>query len=160
MCTGPFGLPIDDHDSPISPESREPFTDGADALEGYGAMPPHDPEALGRRVRERRLELGFSQARVAERAGKIGDVGISDKTVSAVERGGRGISRVKCLLLARGLEMPADELLRLAGLPARQDDKPQGKWTFEEFVKQDMNLDEDGKRLMLYLYRTITGNRR
>jgi transcriptional regulator with XRE-family HTH domain len=161
---GPFPLPIDDHGSTDRALSRDPVTVSAVPLIEYGTVEAGDPEDLARIVLERRHRLGISQAQVVTRAGTLGRETLSVSTISAIERGTRGRvrghKRSTILLLARGLDMRPDELMGAAGLPARQGDKEQGEWTFAEFVGQDGRLDEDGKRLLIYLYRTITGERR
>lgn len=164
MRLGPSGLPIDDHGSTDRALSRGPVTVSGDPLIEYGTVGDGDLAELARVVRERRTALGLSQAQVAARAGELNGQTISDKTISTIERGTRGKvrghGRTKILLLAKGLDMHPDELLKAAGLPARQGDRPAGEWTFAEFVAQDRLLDEDGKRLLVYLYGKIAAERR
>ena len=62
------------------------------------------PEALGNRLKERRGELGWTQAELAER------VGVSRKTVNTVENGVFVPSTVLALKLAAVLERPVEEL--------------------------------------------------
>ena len=63
--------------------------------------PVRDPRQFGLALRQRRRELGLTQARVAERAG------IRTATVSAVENGDPGtkLSTVFALLVALDLEL-------------------------------------------------------
>lgn len=126
-----------------------------------------DLGALARVVKARREELGRSQEEVARCAGTLRvivngqaqDVGISRPTVSTIERQTRGAKRghgrATIVLLARGLDMEPDELLKMAGHPARLNDKRVEGWTFAEFVGQDRSLDEEGRRLLVYLYGKI-----
>jgi putative transcriptional regulator len=62
------------------------------------------PEALGNRLKERRGELGWTQAELAER------VGVSRKTVNTVENGVFVPSTVLALKLAAVLEQKVEEL--------------------------------------------------
>jgi transcriptional regulator with XRE-family HTH domain len=60
---------------------------------------------LGRRVRERRVELGLSQMALAER------IGLHFTFVSSVERGERNLSLTSLVRLAEGLEVNAGDLV-------------------------------------------------
>ena len=60
---------------------------------------------FGRRIRELRLELGWSQEEFAHR------VGLDRSYVGGVERGERNISLENICLIARGLGVPPSELL-------------------------------------------------
>jgi len=62
------------------------------------------PEALGNRLKERRTELGWTQAELAER------VGVSRKTVNTVENGVFVPSTLLALKLAAVLERPVEQL--------------------------------------------------
>ncbi len=62
------------------------------------------PEALGNRLKERRGELGWTQAELAER------VGVSRKTVNTVENGVFVPSTVLALKLAAVLEQKVEQL--------------------------------------------------
>jgi len=61
-------------------------------------------ERLGNRLKERRGELGWTQAELAER------VGVSRKTVNTVENGVFVPSTLLALKLAAVLERPVEEL--------------------------------------------------
>lgn len=60
---------------------------------------------LGRRVRSKRLELGWSQMELAER------IGLHFTFVSSVERGERNASLQSLLRLADGLQINAGSLI-------------------------------------------------
>jgi len=62
------------------------------------------PEGLGNRLKERRGELGWTQAELAQR------VGVSRKTVNTVENGVFVPSTVLALKLAAVLEQKVEEL--------------------------------------------------
>ena len=62
------------------------------------------PERLGNRLKERRGELGWTQAELAKR------VGVSRKTVNTVENGVFVPSTVLALKLAEVLERRVEEL--------------------------------------------------
>jgi HTH-type transcriptional regulator/antitoxin HipB len=63
--------------------------------------PVRDPRQFGLALRQRRLELGLTQAQVAERAG------VRAATISAVENGDSGakLATVFALLVALDLEL-------------------------------------------------------
>jgi transcriptional regulator with XRE-family HTH domain len=61
--------------------------------------------AFGQRVRDRRIELGFSQERLADEAG------VHWTFVGQVERGQRNLSLHNILKLAEGLDIDAGQLL-------------------------------------------------
>ena len=65
-------------------------------------------ERLSNRLKERRAELGLTQAELAER------VGVSRKTVNTVENGVFVPSTILALKLARALGMPVEELFTIA----------------------------------------------
>jgi transcriptional regulator with XRE-family HTH domain len=68
-----------------------------------------DPRAqLGKAVRKRRLALGLSQERLAERAG------LHWTYVGGIERGERNVSLINIVKLARALQVSPSTLL--AGL--------------------------------------------
>jgi transcriptional regulator with XRE-family HTH domain len=60
---------------------------------------------LGRRVRERRRDLGLSQMALADR------IGLHFTFVSTVERGERNLSLASLLAIADGLGMDLSELV-------------------------------------------------
>ena len=64
-------------------------------------------EALRSRLREVRLEVGLTQAELAER------VGVSRKTINTVENGVFIPSTVLALRLARTLRMTVEQLFQL-----------------------------------------------
>ena len=65
-------------------------------------------ENLANRLRERRTELGLTQAELAERCA------VSRKTINTVENGIFVPSTVLALKLAAALERPVEELFWLA----------------------------------------------
>lgn len=85
-------------------------------MDGLCIMPgtPKEPlseaaSEFGRRVRERRQELGLSQEALAERAG------LHWTYVGQVERGRRNLTLHNILKLAQGLDIDAGQLV--SGLP-------------------------------------------
>lgn len=66
-------------------------------------------EALANRLKERRTELGLTQAELAERCG------VSRKTVNTVENGVFVPSTLLALKLAAVLERPVEELFWVEG---------------------------------------------
>jgi putative transcriptional regulator len=62
------------------------------------------PERLDNRLKERRTELGLTQAELAER------VGVTRKTVNTVENGVFVPSTILALKLARALDRSVEEL--------------------------------------------------
>lgn len=62
------------------------------------------PEALGNRLKERRSELGLTQAELAERCG------VSRKTINTVENGVFVPSTLLALKLAAALDRRVEEL--------------------------------------------------
>lgn len=67
---------------------------------------PQVAETLGRRIRERRLELGLTQAQLAERS-----AGIEPNYVGRVERGEKNISVALLVAVGRALDTTASSLL-------------------------------------------------
>ena len=65
-------------------------------------------ERLENRLKERRTELGFTQAELAER------VGVSRKTVNTVENGVFVPSTILALKLARALNVSVGELFSIS----------------------------------------------
>ena len=65
------------------------------------------PERLANRLKERRTELGFTQAELAEK------VGVTRKTVNTVENGVFTPSTTLALKLARALETTVEALFQL-----------------------------------------------
>ena len=61
-------------------------------------------ERLANRLKERRTELGFTQAELAEK------VGVTRKTVNTVENGVFTPSATLAIKLARALELRVEEL--------------------------------------------------
>ena len=61
-------------------------------------------ERLGNRIKQRRTELGLTQAELAEQ------VGVTRKTVNTVENGVFVPSTLLALKLARALETPVEDL--------------------------------------------------
>ena len=66
------------------------------------------PERLGNRLKERRGELGLTQAELAER------VGVTRKTVNTIENQVFVPSAILALKLARALDMPVEELFSIS----------------------------------------------
>lgn len=67
------------------------------------------PERLANRLKEKRGELGLTQAELAERCG------VTRKTVNTVENGVFVPSALLALKLARALNEPVEELFWLEG---------------------------------------------
>ena len=65
-------------------------------------------ERLENRLKERRTELGFTQAELAER------VGVSRKTLNTVENGVFVPSTILALKLARALNLSVEELFSIS----------------------------------------------
>ena len=65
------------------------------------------PERLLNNLKERRAELGLTQAELAER------VGVTRKTVNTVENGVFVPSALLALKLAEALSVPVEELFRI-----------------------------------------------
>ncbi|MDP9263462.1 MAG: helix-turn-helix domain-containing protein [Acidobacteriota bacterium] len=69
-------------------------------------MVPSDPRAiLGRAIRERRIALGLSQEKLAEKAG------LHWTYLGSVERGERNVSLINILRIARALGVTPSDLL-------------------------------------------------
>ena len=64
-------------------------------------------ERLANRIKEKRAELGLTQAELAER------VGVTRKTVNTVENGVFVPSALLALKLAKALSVPVEELFRI-----------------------------------------------
>jgi putative transcriptional regulator len=64
-------------------------------------------ERLANRIKEKRAELGLTQAELAER------VGVTRKTVNTVENGVFVPSALLALKLAEALSVPVEELFRI-----------------------------------------------
>jgi putative transcriptional regulator len=62
------------------------------------------PERLANRLKDRRAELGFTQAELAEK------VGVTRKTVNTVENGVFTPSATLAIKLARALELSVEDL--------------------------------------------------
>lgn len=62
------------------------------------------PDRLGNRIKERRTELGLTQAELAER------VGVTRKTVNTVENGVFTPSTILALKLAEALDLSVERL--------------------------------------------------
>lgn len=65
------------------------------------------PERLGNRIKEKRGELGLTQAELAERCG------VTRKTVNTVENGVFTPSALLAIKLARALSVPVEALFWL-----------------------------------------------
>jgi putative transcriptional regulator len=65
------------------------------------------PERLLNKLKEKRAELGLTQAELAER------VGVTRKTVNTVENGVFVPSALLALKLAEALSVPVEELFRI-----------------------------------------------
>ena len=65
-------------------------------------------ERLANRLKERRAELGLTQAELAEK------VGVTRKTVNTVENGVFVPSTILALKLARALDMAVEELFSIS----------------------------------------------
>lgn len=71
-------------------------------------MPPSDPrEIFGRRVRELRIERGFSQEKLAEISN------LHRNYIGGIERGERNIGLLNIVTLARALGVKPARLLEL-----------------------------------------------
>ena len=66
------------------------------------------PERLDNKLKERRAELGLTQAELAER------VGVTRKTVNTIENQVFVPSAILALKLARALDMPVEELFSIS----------------------------------------------
>lgn len=66
------------------------------------------PERLDNRLKERRAELGLTQAELAER------VGVTRKTVNTIENQVFVPSAILALKLARALDMSVEELFSIS----------------------------------------------
>ena len=66
------------------------------------------PERLANRLKEKRGELGLTQAELAERCG------VTRKTINTVENGVFVPSALLALKLARALDQPVEELFWLS----------------------------------------------
>ena len=64
-------------------------------------------ERLANRIKEKRAELGLTQAELAER------VGVTRKTVNTIENGVFVPSALLALKLAEALSVPVEELFRI-----------------------------------------------
>lgn len=64
-------------------------------------------ERLANRIKEKRAELGLTQAELAER------VGVTRKTVNTVENGVFVPSALLAMKLAEALSVPVEELFRI-----------------------------------------------
>ena len=67
------------------------------------------PEALANRIKDRRGELGLTQAALAEA------VGVTRKTVNTVENGVFVPSALLALKMAKALNLPVEELFWVEG---------------------------------------------
>lgn len=65
------------------------------------------PERLGNRIKEKRGELGLTQAELAARCG------VTRKTVNTIENGVFTPSALLAIKLARSLSVPVEELFWL-----------------------------------------------
>ena len=65
------------------------------------------PERLANRLKDRRTELGLTQAELAER------VGVTRKTVNTVENGVFVPSTILALKLAEALDLSVEQLFRI-----------------------------------------------
>jgi putative transcriptional regulator len=65
------------------------------------------PERLSNRIKERRAELGLTQAELAER------VGVTRKTVNTVENGIFTPSAILAIKLAEALGLSVEQLFRI-----------------------------------------------
>ena len=73
------------------------------------AMPEPDPTAFGRIIKERRLALGLSQVKLAQRVGHL-----NHTYISRIESGDRSPQRIgTALALAQALEMNDADTLAL-----------------------------------------------
>ena len=66
------------------------------------------PERLANQLKERRTELGLTQAELAE------SVGVTRKTVNTVENGVFVPSTILALKLAKALDRPVEELFSIS----------------------------------------------
>lgn len=66
-------------------------------------------ERLENRIKERRTELGLTQAELAEACG------VTRKTVNTVENGVFSPSALLAIKLARALNVPVEALFRICG---------------------------------------------
>ena len=99
-------------------------------------------KALGRRIKEERLKLGLTQAKLAE------DIDISDTYVGQIERGERSLTLDTLIRLVNRLGVTVDYLLK--DYVVATDDN-----TIEQF-RQILQSQSDGRKQMaVNVLRTI-----
>jgi len=81
----------------------------------------YDKFAVGRRIREKRLSLGLTQERLAERLGK------SLRLIVEIERGAVGMSIETLMALCEALKTTPNDLL----LPGGQTDEDELQWVIQ-----------------------------
>jgi len=69
-----------------------------------------DQIRLGKAIRDKRLEQGFSQEKFADKCG------VHRTYIGSIERGERNVSLKNLLTIATALKMKTSELLKLANL--------------------------------------------
>lgn len=115
------------------------------------------PTKFGRRLKQLRTEMGWSQPRLAKASG------ISNGYIGGLESGivQGNPSRDFVLRIAQAFDIPAYELLELAGR-LEPSDRPgaRPRQTFRQVVMGDPKLRSDERDALLNLYTTFTKGRR
>lgn len=86
---------------------------------------------LGKRVRARRLELEWTQERLAQ------EIGVSTSFIGHIERGSRNASIDTLVLLANAMQISTDELL--SGSLKKPDNMLDPIWDLTEGQRSAMN---------------------
>jgi transcriptional regulator with XRE-family HTH domain len=103
---------------------------------------------IGARIRARRQEIGVSQERLAEA------IGVTFQQVQKYEKGINRVSAATLYAIADALDTTVAQLLPEAG--------PAPEWPPEvkELVGEARKLNEDGRRLLLALAKTLAADRK
>jgi len=103
---------------------------------------------IGARVRARRQEIGVSQERLAEA------IGVTFQQVQKYEKGINRVSAATLYAIADSLDTTVAQLLPDAG--------PAPEWPRElsDLVGEARKLNEDGRKLLLALARTLAEDRK
>jgi len=115
-----------------------------------GVMKGIDPTAFGRRVRERRKELGWSQDKLATESGQ------SQSNVGWIELGSAKDPEKQALKLARALYLHVDWLLHGVGPRETAQPLPSPK----EFAAIYAALPDEGKAELLRVVAKHSGAKR
>jgi transcriptional regulator with XRE-family HTH domain len=105
-----------------------------------------DTKAVGRRVRQARVRAGLTQARLAEAAG------VTDETVSRIERGAYEAAFSTIVVLARALGVSIDGL---AGLGGKERPVRSGSPLVTELARAAEKLAPRAVRTLLELARQL-----